>query len=197
MRRFLLAWRQHFATKLKAYVINYADDLVILCRGTAEKAKEAAEKIIMGMKLRLNQEKTRVVNAWQQPFDFLGYTFGPCYAARFPAVYLGARPSKTRIGRLYGEVREHLSPNNTDPREDVIAKLNSMLTGWAQYFSYGTLSNAYRTVDWLTVNRLRRWLCRRHKVQGRGTRQFPTNKLYQEYGLLWLAKRLATQRSNA
>jgi len=197
MRRFLLAWQQHFATKLKAHVVNYADDMVILCRGTAEKAKEAAEKIIMGMKLRMNQEKTRVVNAWRQPFDFLGYTFGPCYAVRSPDVYLGAKPSKTRIKRLYGKVREHLSRSNTDPYEEVIATLNWMLAGWAQYFSYGTLTRAYRAVDWLVERRLRGWLCRRHKDQGRGTRHFPTNKLYREYGLVCLANRLAVQRSNA
>ena len=60
-------------------VVNYADDFVILCRGTAQKARDAAEQIITGMKLRMNQEKTQVVDASRQPFDFLGYTFGPCY----------------------------------------------------------------------------------------------------------------------
>ena len=63
-----------------------ATRLVILCRGTAQKARDAAEQIIIGMKLRMNQEKTQVVDASRQPFDFLGYTFGPCFAARSTAV---------------------------------------------------------------------------------------------------------------
>ena len=101
-------------------MVNYADDFVILCRGTAQKARDAAEQIITGMKLRMNQEKTQIVDASRQPFDFLGYTFGPCFAARSSAVYLGARPSKGRIKRLYGKVREHLSRGNNDPLEDVV-----------------------------------------------------------------------------
>jgi RNA-directed DNA polymerase len=198
MRRFLLAWQQRqLATKLNANVVNYADDFVILCRGTALKAREAAEQIITGMKLRMNQEKTQVVDASQQPFDFLGYTFGPCYAVRSPETYLGAQPSKGRIKRFYGKVRGHLSSSNIDPLDDVMAKLNWMLAGWAQYFSYGTLTDAYRAVDWLVQGRLRGWLCRRHKVQGRGTRRFPTNELYSKYGLVCLVRLLATRRSNA
>ena len=77
MRRFLLAWeKRKLPRELKAYVVNYADDFVILCRGTAGRREEEAEKIITGMKLRMNQEKTRVVDASREPFDFLGYTFG-------------------------------------------------------------------------------------------------------------------------
>jgi RNA-directed DNA polymerase len=55
---------------------NYADDFVILCRATAAKAKDAAAGIVEKLKLALNETKTRVVNAWREPFDFLGYTFG-------------------------------------------------------------------------------------------------------------------------
>jgi hypothetical protein len=159
---------KQFPAKLEAQVINYADDFVILCRGMAQRARIAAEQIITGMNLHVNQQKTQVMDA-PQPFDFLGYTFGPCHAARSPAVYLGAKPSARRIKRLYGKVRKQLNRGNNDPLEDVVAAVNRMLVGWSQYFSYGTLSKAYRTADYLTRNRLRWWLCRRHKVKGRGT----------------------------
>jgi RNA-directed DNA polymerase len=77
MRRFLLAWeKQGLPRKLCAHVVNYADDFVILCRATAAKAKDAAAGIVEKLKLALNETKTRVVNAWREPFDFLGYTFG-------------------------------------------------------------------------------------------------------------------------
>jgi RNA-directed DNA polymerase len=110
---------------------------------------------------------------------------------------LGAKPSTRRIKRLYGKIREQLNRGNNDPLEDVIAAVNRMLVGWSQYFSYGTLSKAYRTVDYLTRNRLRWWLCHRHKVKGRGTRQFPDSKLHSNYGLVCLSTLLAAKRSNA
>jgi len=74
----------------------------------------------------------------RQPFDFLGYTCGPCYAAKSSAVYLGAKPSKRRIKRLYGKIREQLNRGNNDPSQDVVAAVNRILVGWSQYFSYGT-----------------------------------------------------------
>jgi RNA-directed DNA polymerase len=197
MRRFLLAWEmKQFPAKLKAQVVNYADDFVILCCGTAKKARSAAEQIIAGMKLRMNQQKTLVIDALRQPFDFLGYTFGPCYGVRSPAVYLGAKPSKRRIKRLYGKIREQMNRGNNEPFEDAVAAVNRILLGWSQYFSYGTLTKAYRTVDYFTRKRLRWWLCRRHKVKGSGTRQFPDSKLYSSYGLVCLSTLLVAKRSN-
>ena len=40
--------------------------------------------------------------------------------------------------------------------------------GWAQYFSYGTLTKAYRAVDWLVQRRLR-WVAL-SQAQGPGER---------------------------
>jgi RNA-directed DNA polymerase len=198
MRRFLLAWeKRKLPGELKAMVINYADDFVILCRKTAGRAKEEAERIITGMKLHLNQEKTRVVDALREPFDFLGYTFGICYKAGARKTYLGAKPSKKRIQRFCGKVREYLHRGNTEPLSEVIGTLNRMLTGWSKYFSYDTVSRAYGTVDFRVRERLRWWLCRRHKVGGRGTGQFPDDRLYGQMGLIHLQTLLAANRSKA
>lgn len=199
MRRFLLAWEQkELPKKLQAHVVNYADDFVILCRGTARKAMDAAGAIIRGMKLTLHAEKTRVVNAWREPFDFLGYTFGRCFKPGSSRVYLGARPSKKRVKRFYGAVREFLSPRNQILEPQVVVdRVNSRMLGWAFYYSYGTISRTYKKVDRLVADRLRGWLCRRHVVPGRGTRRFPNEVLYSVYGLVRLMDILATRRSQA
>jgi len=56
--------------------VRYADDFVILCRSEAhaEHALRATEKILAGLKLELNQKKTRVVS-FDEGFDFLGVHF--------------------------------------------------------------------------------------------------------------------------
>ena len=187
MRRFLLAWEQkELPRKLRAHVVNYADDFVILCRGTAREAREAAGSIIHAMKLTLHAEKTRVVNAWREPFDFLGYTFGRCFKAGSSRVYLGARPSKKRVQRFYGAVRQFLDRRHQMEPKVAVERVNSRMLGWAFYYSYGAISRTYKKVDRLVARRLRGWLRRRHVMAGRGTRRFSDEVLYKEYGLVRL-----------
>ncbi len=182
MRRFLLAW-QRWEHRLQAYVCTYADDFVILCCGTAEQALTVTRDLMRRIKLELNEEKTRIVNAREASFDFLGYTFGPRRYPKNGAWYLGVVPSKARIRRLRQAVRDSLRPHNQSPRGEVIAHLNRLLTGWQNYFSYGTVSKTYRVIDQYVADRLREFLVRRHKGTHHGTQQFPDARLYQEYGL--------------
>ncbi len=186
MRRFLLVW-QRWEHRLQAYVCTYADDLVILCRGTAEQALTVTRDLMRRIKLELNEEKTRIVNARTAPFDFLGYTFGPMYSPKNGARYLGAAPSKVRVRRLRKAVYRYLSPHNQSPVDEVIAHLNRLLMGWGNFFSYGTVTKTYRKIDRYVADRLRQFLVRRHKVNSQGTRQFSNPRLYQEYGLRPLA----------
>ncbi len=139
------------------------------------------------IKLELNEEKTRIVNARIESFDFLGYTFGPMHSPRNGARYLGAAPSKARVRRLRQAVYRYLSPHNQSPVDEMVAHLNRLLVGWGNFFSYGTVTKTYRQIDRYVADRLRQFLVRRHKIRSRGTRQFPNRRLYREYGLHPLA----------
>jgi RNA-directed DNA polymerase len=187
MRRFLLAW-QRWEGRLQARVCAYADDLVVLCRGTADQALAVTRDLMRRIKLELNEEKTRIVDARIEHFDFLGYTFGPIHNPKNGARYLGAAPSKARVRRLRQAVHCYLSPQNHSPADEVIAHLNRLLVGWQNFFSYGTVSKTYRQIDRYVADRLRRFFARRHKLGSRGTRQFSNLRLYQEYGLHQLGR---------
>lgn len=164
----------------------YADDFVILCRGTAAQALTVTRDLMRRIKLELNEEKTRIVDARVESFDFLGYTFGPMHSPKTGACYLGAAPSKARVRRLREAVHSYLSPHNQSPVEEVIAHLNRLLVGWGNFFSYGTVTKTYREIDRYVADRLRRFLVRRHKFESLGT-QFSDVRLYQEHGLHQLA----------
>jgi RNA-directed DNA polymerase len=79
-------------------------------------------------------------------------------------------------------------PSNVDPWPEVRDKLNRSLRGWSNYFGYGSRGKAYRSVDQYVLERVRRFLVRRHKVQGRGNRRFTFDVIHRELGVLCLQR---------
>ena len=195
MNRFLKHWRlTEQGRKLKAHVIAYADDFVILSRGCAKEAKAWASEVMSRLGLGLNEAKTSVRNARMERFDFLGYSFGPHYAPKNGQRYLGASPSKKSVARLKPRISAILHRGNKDPWEEVCGKLNRLLKGWSGYFDHGTLTPAYRAVDHHVLTRVQRFLVRRHKVPSRGTVRFSQRSVFGELGVLSLRARQAVRR---
>ncbi|WP_435011961.1 group II intron maturase-specific domain-containing protein (plasmid) [Tundrisphaera lichenicola] len=73
--------------------------------------------------------------------------------------------------------------------EDRVARLNRLLLGWSNYFCLGPVSPAYCAIDRHCRQRLRQWLCAKHKVRNRGTSRFPDQYLYNTLGLIRLSAR--------
>jgi len=191
MRRFVLGWKTlgHEA-RLKAHIVNYADDFVICCRGTAVKAMTVMRDMMARLKLAVNEVKTRRCQAWKESFDFLGYTIGKCYSPKTGRAYLGTRPSRKKIVRLCRAIHEMTGRNMVWAEvEDRVARLNRLLIGWANYFRLGAVSKAYRLVDQYTRHRLRQWLRAKHKLQGEEKSRFSDHVLEQQLGLARLQGR--------
>jgi len=191
MRRFILGWRKlGHAERFGAYIVNYADDLVICCERNANLAMSAMRGIMEKLKLTVNEEKTRVCQAPNEPFDFLGYTFERLYSARTGRAYIGSRPSKKKVQRMVEKVSAATEHRTTLRRvDDVVRDLNDSLRGWANYFRLGPVSKSYRLLEAHTTSRLRRWLCIKHKVKGEDPRtRFPDEFLHKKLGLIDLPK---------
>jgi RNA-directed DNA polymerase len=189
MNRFLKYWRQNgLGQRLKAHVVVYADDLVILSRGLARQAHAVLTDVMTRIGLTVNETKTKLREATTERFDFLGYTFGPFWDRRTGKRYLGAAPSAKSRQRLKAKVHALTVPANLLPWSQVCQTLNRMLRGWQQYFGYGTLAQAYSEVNWYVADRTRHFLRRRHKVQTRGTRQFSTEILVEQHKVHRLAR---------
>lgn len=184
MHRFLRYWEQEGkANQFQAKVINYADDFVILSRGYAEEALEWTRWVMGKLKLTLNETKTCIRNARREPFNFLGYTFGPERYRKTGSLYLSAKPSDKSVQRLKDKLHEVLQRGNVAPWPEVAGRTNRILRGWANYFNYGTLRMAYRAVDNYVYDRVVRFLKKRRKVSSRGTAKFPSEKVFGELGI--------------
>jgi len=189
MNRFLKHWRLTGRDDVfQARIISYADDFVILGRGHATEALAWTRSVMMRLGLTLNEAKTSVKDARQDSFDFLGYTFGPHRFRKDGHWYLGASPSKKSVQRLKAKVGDLLVPGNKGAWPKVCNQLNRLLRGWSAYFDYGTRLQAYRAVDNHVYESVRRFLVRRHNVQGRGTRRFPYTDVFGPMGVLHLRR---------
>jgi RNA-directed DNA polymerase len=191
MRRFVLGWKKlGHEKRLAARIVNYADDLVICCRGRAEEALTMMRDIMTKLKLTVNETKTRVCTLPEEKFDFLGYTFGRCYSPKTGRAYLGTVPSKKRVIRICEAISEMTGRDQTLlDQEMVVAKLNRTMIGWANYFCLGSVSKAYRAVDSHTCKRLRQWLRRKHSISWQVSQKFSDAVLHDKLGLARLTRR--------
>jgi RNA-directed DNA polymerase len=200
MRRFILGWKVlgHEA-RLDAHIVNYADDFVICCRGTADQAMTVMQAMMAEMRLTVNETKTRLCRGPDEPFHFLGYTIGRLFSPKTGGSYIGVRPSDKKLQRLCLEIREL-----TGRRwlwldvDEMVGRLNRVLRGWANYFCLGTVTKAYRAVTAHVHYRLRQWLRWKHKWRGWQYQRYADQYLHDTLGLLRLQRRpLNPSRANA
>lgn len=187
-RRFMLAWHRFgYAQELRAEVVNYADDFVILCpSGRGERALEVVRHLMTQLGLTVNEKKTRLVGLPAERFDFLGYTVGRFFG-KDGRPYWGSAPSKKAIKRVLRKVHDATSSRwyNKDVQSR-IDELNPLLRGWAGYFNQGPVSSSYRLVQDYTRRRLRIWLMRKQGRKGTGYRQYSDQCLHEKWGLIRL-----------
>ena len=76
------------------------------------------------------------------------------------------RPGKASVQRLSRKANEQASRKyGLMASQEMVKRLNWMLSGWSNYFCLGLVSTAYLAIDHHTTERLRRWFCRKLQVK--------------------------------
>jgi RNA-directed DNA polymerase len=99
------------------------------------------------------------------------------------------------VTRIKKKVKAWLSRAIHWPWELVIDKLNQVLRGWTNYFSYGSVTKAYRDIDRYVYDRALATLVRKHGREGRGKGQWSGEVLYSQNGLRHLKDLKPTPRA--
>jgi group II intron reverse transcriptase/maturase len=123
--------------------VRYADDFVILCpsRDEADKALDLVREVLAGLKLSLNEEKTRI-SSMKQGFEFLGF--------EVKNYHLRARPRS--IESFKDKVRLLTRRQQGRNVDMVLQDLNPVLRGHARYFGVAEVSQHFRTLDkWIRM----------------------------------------------
>ena len=140
--------------------------------------------VLAGLRLRLNEEKTRVVDAREERFNFLGFTVQvvkhPRIGRSFPLIC----PSKKAQAKVKAEIKALACRRTLRlPTEIVLEKLNEIVRGWVGYFYYGNCSRDLTRIKGFLEERVRIYLRRKHGQKSRGYRRYPARYLYETLGL--------------
>lgn len=171
----------------KPRMIRYADDLVILCRpGEGRQMKERLAQWLARQGLRLNEEKSRVLDSRKTGFEFLGFAVR-WRRSHKGSEYVRAEPSARSQQRLRNRLRE-MTPRSSTWRnaEEMISEVNATIRGWGNYFAYGHYGEVFGKMRRYTNQRLRYWLWRKHGQRGSKYQRWPDHMLREQYRLYQL-----------
>lgn len=179
--------RRGLQQRLGARIVRYADDIVVLClKGKSGGAMTVLRQILERLQLTLNEAKTRIVDANEGKFDFLGFTIWLGRGRKTGNLYPHVQPSKKAEQKVKDRITGLTTRDRTImPLEWVVNEVNSMLRGWVGYFHYRNSSQSLVRVRNHLEQRLITHLRKRHKVRDRksGYVRFPNRSLYEKYGL--------------
>ena len=197
INRLLRHWRETGASARLGRMVSYADDFVILCRSAAQARESLAlvSQWVARLGLAIHPQKTRLCYVRDQPFDFLGYTLGSTVQIHTGQRVLTAVPARKARRRLKEKINALLYRGNPTPWPELCGRLNRLLAGWANYFSFGWTAGADAALWWHTYRRVRRFLCKRHKLRAQGSSRFSVAEVYGPAGVLDL--RLYRKRCRA
>jgi len=169
-------------------IVRYADDFVLMGERITEESRNKLTEILARMGLRLNEAKTRHIQARETPFQFLGFEIRydkdlyVCYKR-----YWNIQPGRKAINKIKEKIRGHLKHSGHHRPDQVALGLNALIRGWLNYFdipgvSYPMMSK--RHLRHYLVEKLYRYYNRKSQRRSRlyGTQAF--DLLVTKHGLI-------------
>jgi RNA-directed DNA polymerase len=169
-------------------IVRYADDFVLMGKSISKEAREKLEYLLERMGLTLNKTKTRQARAEEEPFNFLGYTirYDKDLKGRNKR-YWNICPAKKSEQRIREKISEYLHGHGHSKVAEIVAELNSKISGWLNYYtitgvSYVSMSK--RRLRYYLAQKLNRYFNRKSQRKSRLYRQRAFELLVQKSGLI-------------
>lgn len=162
-----IAVRENRRWKPAVAYCRYADDFVVIVKGTKAQAKAVREEcrtfLEEELKLTLNMAKTHVTHV-NEGFVFLGHRIirkrGPRGTMR-PVTTIPRDKLKSFAVKLAKE----LSGNYSENKIDLVERLNRQLAGWANFYCFTDYTAImYGKIDRIVFWKLAHWLARKYRT---------------------------------
>jgi len=120
---------------------RFSDDIVITVsghhtkRGWAERALQRLCEQAELIGVKLNMEKTKVVNILNgESFGFLGFDLRRIQSRGRNRYYIAMTPKKKARQAIKAKIREIIRCGGSTPAKELIKRINVVVAGWVEYF---------------------------------------------------------------
>ncbi len=172
--------------QMKAVMVRYADDMVLLCpKGKGKPTYKLLKQWLERRGLKLNEEKTRIVDFQREHLEFLGFRMSWRKSPK-GKYYPHTEPSPKACQKMREAIRMETRRNTLNKdKEEVFGRVNQRLGGWVQYYHFRNSTRVLSSMQCYVEERMRRWLWIRHsKTHGRYTERYNNERLHRHYGLI-------------
>jgi RNA-directed DNA polymerase len=175
-------------------MVRYADDYVLMSKRPLNQVMKRLSETMAKMGLRLNTQKSKVLNSYKESFCFLGFEVR-CLPTKIKGTardyFFNIRPSPKSKKKLYQNIREYLRYRGHWNVHKMVAGLNKILLGWLNYFSISRVTYIWDTVNALKTHldyKLIKWFREKSQRHSKLFSQRTYDKLVKNYHLLNIRK---------
>ena len=166
-----------------AVVIRYADDLVILHADlkVITHLRQVAEDWLGRLGLRLKAAKTHITHTLHPHDGYVGFDFLGFQIRQYPVGQYHTRthrrrrgyktlirPSQKATARQVEKTRALIKQYQGAPQAALIAVLNPVIRGWANYYRASVAKRVFSQLDQVLYWQLEKWAHHRHPRKTRG-----------------------------
>ena len=148
-----------------AYLARFADDFIIFCYSelAGKIAINAAQEFLTPRGLKLNLSKTISKDLPFEKFDFLGYQFKIYFSHGKLKIYYFAPINKEKLENIISKAANIF--NKTKDTETCFIILNSLLTGWCNYYSSANAKKQFQYLNYRLWHLTYRYFWRKYKFR--------------------------------
>jgi len=175
--------------RLGIVMVRYADDFVLMGKKLKEEAMAKLRTVLERMELKLNEEKSKQINAKETPFNFLGFVIRHDKSFKNPqgGKFWNIKPNEKSNGKIREKIRETLKQKGHCKPEALVSELNSKVRGWLNNFEIKGVSYTYvakRKLNGYMRSSLTRYFNRKSQRKSRLYRKQAFELLVTKFGLI-------------
>lgn len=167
-------------------MIRYADDFILMAQRMDGQMVSRVHDILGRMELTINEAKSKVVDAKESPFDFLGFTVRYDRSIFGGGRFWHIKPKDKSQKKIRQKINEKLKAIGHYGPVEVVEELNPIIRGWMNYYRIEGVSQTqvpFRKLQSYMRDRISRYYNRKSQRKSKLYGQQAFDKLV-KFGLI-------------